>query len=248
MPNYETLDGFKKKLKSGHYSNVTGARRAVGKMRTWEDPEKDAARKAIDRHFGDAAKPAPRKAAAPKKAAAAPAGKKFDRKKRPAKKATPKKAAAKPAVKAAAPAKKAAPKKAAAKKAAPKKAAAKGKGKSRSRASAKKATAPSVDPVQERLETYGNAVVLYERAALTLQKCQSDTVNVSEGLGKVAASVTLLIQGMDKEIVQPLTEKEQKGASLFNTATPRAPEALPAPQAVTNGAAPVAPAVVPPQT
>lgn len=104
----EGFTTFKKKLADGQYANATGARRAIGKFRKLEEGEADKARVLVNKHFGEAAKPATPKKAAAKPAATTGPGK--GRKPRPAKgkaaapKATP--AAAKPA---AAPPKKRAP-------------------------------------------------------------------------------------------------------------------------------------------
>ena len=81
--NYSKLDlkSFKTRLTSGHYDNATGARRGVGKSEMSDD-EKKKAYKAIDDHFPDAAKAAPkapstakRPAKASAKAVAKPAAK-----------------------------------------------------------------------------------------------------------------------------------------------------------------------------
>ena len=215
---YETLDGFRKKLKSGHYDSVTGARRAIGKMRTWEEKDKEAGRRAVDKHFGATpSKPAkPRPAAkktpkrAPKKAPSeAPTKKKFQRKKRPAKKEAGSAQASK------------------------KTSSKNHRAPRTSKARSSKSTVASVDI---QLRQYGEAVGLYEKAAGTLKNCASKDVDVTGGLQQVSVSVTSLLAGMDKQIVQPLTELEQKGVSLFNVSAPTAPEA------------PQAPAVVPPTT
>jgi hypothetical protein len=56
-----TLDIFKKKLKSGKYVNLTGAKRALGRVQQMTDADKIAAVKAATRHFG--APVAPKKTA-----------------------------------------------------------------------------------------------------------------------------------------------------------------------------------------
>lgn len=50
---------FRKKLKDGGYGSATGARRAVGKAKTWTEKEKESARRSIDKHF-DSSEPAPK--------------------------------------------------------------------------------------------------------------------------------------------------------------------------------------------
>jgi len=87
--SYDKLDlkGFQKKLANKEYETATGARRAVGKVQ-WPDADKNKARNAINKHFGDnsgapevaapkATKPAKKLAAvkAPKKLAAVKASK-----------------------------------------------------------------------------------------------------------------------------------------------------------------------------
>ncbi len=217
MPQYETLDGFKKKLKNGQYDNATGARRAVGKMRTWEDPEKDAARKVIDRHFGDAAKPPAKKAASKKKVAPK---KKFKRKKKTVKKVAAKKVAKKAAAKSPtptppSPAKKS--KKKAKKKSTSRKASTKG----RALSPAKQETALNLSPIQERVVVFKEVADSYEGLGDKLKNLQSEKVNVTEGLNKISASMTRLIDAMDKQLLEPLISfQEQKGAELFGTSAP----------------------------
>lgn len=70
----KNLADFKGDLASGLYETATGARRAVGKFDGWNPKERDAARKLIDAHFGEAA------AAPVKKAAAKKTGKKAAKK------------------------------------------------------------------------------------------------------------------------------------------------------------------------
>mgnify|MGYP001321692315 CR=1 FL=1 len=47
----KTLKDFKVDLDGGHYSGVTGARRAVGKFADWSPPDRLSAQKLIDAHF-----------------------------------------------------------------------------------------------------------------------------------------------------------------------------------------------------
>lgn len=47
-----TFDDFTKRLKEGNYSNVTGARRAVGKMASWSKADHQRAQAAVNKHFG----------------------------------------------------------------------------------------------------------------------------------------------------------------------------------------------------
>jgi hypothetical protein len=86
---YEKLDlaAFKKKLAGGEYKSLTGARRAVGRMTTWSEADKDKARASADLHFGSTRPPKPAKKAAKKVAKKA--------KKKAAKKVTKKKVVAK---------------------------------------------------------------------------------------------------------------------------------------------------------
>jgi hypothetical protein len=82
VAKYEKLDltAFKQKLADGEYASLTGARRAVGRMTTWSEADKNKARTLAEKHFGveaSAPKSSPKKAAkksakkAPKKAAKA---------------------------------------------------------------------------------------------------------------------------------------------------------------------------------
>ena len=56
VANYAKLDitSFRKKLKNNEYKSATGARRAIGRMTTWTEKDKDSARKLVDKHFGGA--------------------------------------------------------------------------------------------------------------------------------------------------------------------------------------------------
>ena len=258
MPNYETLDGFKKKLKSGHYDNVTGARRAIGKMRTWEEKDKDAGRRAVDKHFGAApavVAPAKKKAAKKTQAApVAPVAPAASKRKLQRKKKASKKSAAKASVKSAPP-KKAPVKKATAKPAAAPKATAKPGRSSKARTSRppkESKESSEVGLLERRVSLYGNTIDLYENAAEILCKSAkgSDTgLNVSAGLETIHTSVEQLLQGMHSQIVQPLTAAEQRSSELFNIVTPQA-GAVPPPRGVdtpvgSNGiTAPQVPAVV----
>jgi hypothetical protein len=244
MSGYETLDGFKKKLKNGGYDNATGARRAIGKMSTWEEADKDAARKAVDRHFGDAAPAAAAKKAAP--AAAAPktgkAKRPLQRKKKAAKKVAAKAAPA-PEKKAAAPAP-ARQEPAPAKKAPRKKTAA---------AKPPQETTQTPDGViQTKLRQYGETLELYRGYTAVLKGCESEGISVVEGLKSVSTAVSALLIGLDADVVAPLTRntagEDARAAELFASV---APEPVGVPQrAATNGAAeyttPVMPPVIPP--
>lgn len=92
---YEKLDlaAFKKKLAGGEYKDLTGARRAVGRMTTWSEADKNKARALAEKHFGGAtpAKPAKKvaKKAAKKKVAKRKAVKKVAKKKAKKAKAAP---------------------------------------------------------------------------------------------------------------------------------------------------------------
>lgn len=101
----EALSKFKKKLSGGEYETLTGARRAVGKMKDMSDDERNTARRAADKYFDGKPQPAVKKKTAKKvakkaeKKAAAGPGPGRGRKAKTNKKSEPK-AAAKPAKKA----------------------------------------------------------------------------------------------------------------------------------------------------
>jgi len=61
-----TLSIYKKRLKDNYYSNVTGAKRALGRVQEMSDADKKAAVNAAHKHF-NVELPKPKKAA--KKAA-----------------------------------------------------------------------------------------------------------------------------------------------------------------------------------
>lgn len=86
VAKYQKIDlaAFKKKLSAGEYANLTGARRAIGRMTTWSEAEKNKARAAAEKHFAEgapasspkkAAKKTPKKAAKKSKSAAPAAAK-----------------------------------------------------------------------------------------------------------------------------------------------------------------------------
>jgi chemotaxis protein histidine kinase CheA len=249
MPTYTKLSpaDFRKKLKNGEYESLTGARRAIGKMQEWTESERDRARASAAKHFGEET-PAPKKKT--KKKAAKKAAKKVAKK---AAAKTAKKAAKKAAKKPAGPGPGRGRKKKAAKKtkaAAPKKPAPKKQPKAGKQ--------PGVD-VDARIESTRNAVQAYAEAVDVLKKCQTEQTSVEAGLKSAAAGVTQLIERMQTDIVQPLTDAERRGAELFSRAAPTAvvpgttPPVVPgngsgqvaqAPQPPT--AAPTPPAVTPP--
>lgn len=74
---YEKIDlaGFKEKLAAGDYASLTGARRAIGRMTTWTEAQKNKARAIAESHFqgSSASKPVKEK---PAKAAKKKVGKK----------------------------------------------------------------------------------------------------------------------------------------------------------------------------
>lgn len=86
MAKYEklTLVSFRKKLREGGYGSATGARRAVGKCKSWSTKDQEAARRSIDKFFSDAPPAAKKKTA--KKASKKKASKKKTAKKKTAKK------------------------------------------------------------------------------------------------------------------------------------------------------------------
>lgn len=215
MPKgYNKLDpaDFRRKLKNGEYKDLTGAKRAIGKMQGWSEADRDKSRAAAAKHFGEEA-PAPAAKTSKKKASKKSAKKAV---KKAAKKASPgpgpgrgrKKKTTKKAAKAAKPA---APKPAAAK---PPKAA------------SPKKTKTSPSEVEARIENTRNAVQAYAEAVDVLRKCQGEGHSINDGLAKAAAGVTQLIEAMDRSIVQPLagfpSAAEQKGAELLRRSAPAA--------------------------
>jgi hypothetical protein len=215
MPTYKMMSvaDFRTKMKNGDYDSAGGARKAIGKMKEWSEADRDTAKSFVAKHFGEDA----------------PAKKTEGRKPRPEKKAAKKVAAkAKPAkaekaTKAAKPAK--AEKKIAAKPAAkvkPEKKAAAAKTKA-VKAKMQATMLEDDGTFRDRLTEYQDAVGVYKDAADTLKKCESEGLNVSEGLKTCADGLSALIKGMDKHIVQPLTSQEQAGAELFAKAAAIAP-------------------------
>ncbi len=213
MPTYHNMSpaDFRSKLKNGDYDNLTGAKRAIGKMKQWGDKEKDSARTYATKHFGDA--PAPAKKAA-KKAVAKRATKKAAPKaaakgKRVAKKKAAKKVAAAPAAEkmAAAPT----PKKAASKRTASKR----GSG---GQAATSAGAGSSRGALADTLGLYQEGVGTYKVAADTLRNCASEDFSVTEGLKLCGMGILKLLPALDRDFVAPLTAEEQRGANLFREA------------------------------
>lgn len=65
----EQFEQFQRKLVSGGYGSLTGARRGIGKFREMPEDEKEQARAMAEKHFGVEGAPAPKKAATKVKAA-----------------------------------------------------------------------------------------------------------------------------------------------------------------------------------
>lgn len=141
---YEKLDlsAFKKKLADGDYASLTGARRAVGRMTTWSETDKNKARALAEKHFGGATPAKPAKKTA----------------KKTAKKAAKKKATKKVAKKKAAKKAKAAP--------TAKKSVKKVKRRQTKASSAKELTSVMgrIQETNAQIEVYGNAILHMGRA------------------------------------------------------------------------------------
>ena len=69
MAEYEkvTPAKFRKRLKEGHYNSLTGARRAIGRMSEWSDPQKARARGDAEKYFDGAPAPSAKKTTKKKK-------------------------------------------------------------------------------------------------------------------------------------------------------------------------------------
>lgn len=231
MPKYNKLNvaDFRQKLKNGEYASLTGAKRAIGKMQEWSEKERDSARAAAAKHFGE--DPAPIKKTA-KKTVTKPV------KEAAARKALSKKKAGKPqrgAVKktsSVGPGKgrmKKAPKKA------PKKAAKKAAKKAGSRAASRDSTSSGVTS-ETRLEQAQSTLTVLGDAAALLEKCRvegSTNTNVTAGLDKIAETATRLVEDLDRNVVTQLTAAEARGAQLL---AQTAPSHVPG-----NGSPPMAP-------
>ncbi len=199
MADYEkvTPARFRQRLKDSQYKNLTGARRAIGRMSEWTDKEKDSARKYAEKHFGGggaaSAKPAKKKAA--KKVA-----KKKATKKTAAKKAAPKKTTKKRAAKKAAPKK--AAKKRATKKAAPKK-----------RQSRKKAApAPQMNSVQEANMKVGTITQALQ-SMKTAKELGAGETEVAQGAKAAQRGLTQIVEDLCGTVAQSqLSEAEQAEA------------------------------------
>jgi hypothetical protein len=243
MPKYNKLSpsDFRKKLKNGEYESLTGAKRAIGKMQEWTEKERNSARTAASKHFGEEPAPA-------KKVAKKTSKKKATVKKAEAKKATTKKTAKKTAKKAASkygPGKGGMPKpekakKASAKKAAPKKSASKSKEAN----------------IEQHIETAARAMGPLTTALEALKQCKEfGEVDVSKGLTVIADTTTRLVEDLDRNVVQHITQHENAQAAKFAQAKPiqgapgngaGAPLAQPQMQPPPVQPPPVASPVVPP--
>jgi chemotaxis protein histidine kinase CheA len=197
---------FKKKLTSGGYENTTGARRAVGKVKTWSPEEKEKAHKLINKHFDVTDVPAKKAPAKKAKAAKArpvnPAAKKVRKKKAPVKKAGPK--PAKPVAEKPTPAKKTA-KKAAAKKAAAKPAKA-------PKPRAVKDVEKPADPIDTYNRQAAEGFHNYKEGIALLQQVKelSPGTDVSKTAEQAKEGITRLVEGMLKNVVEPLSPENQE--------------------------------------
>lgn len=218
MPAYTSMgpSDFRNKLKNGEYANLTGARRAIGKMKQWTESDKDNARNYATKHFGGDTAPTQKKAA---KKAAKKATKKASKKtaKKVAKKAAKKAPRAPKAAKgAAAPEKRGAP----VKTRAPKQA---------RQAGAQEGTSGAADA----LKMYQSTITTYTEAANALTSCHSQGLNVAAGLRTCSEALTMLVKGLYDQVVVPWAAGEEQGAALFQKAatvaaamsTPAAPVA-----------------------
>jgi len=208
MPNYSKLTplSFKKKIKNGEYKNLTGARRALGKVKDWSEADNAAMQKFATRHFGAAPSPAPVKKAA----------------KKAVKKAVKKTEEAAPVVSAEASkggftrVKKPVATKGVAK-----------------RGPAKKATSrvPASDATLERtINNSREAVGVYATAIESLRKCEQQGVSIEGQLSKAVAGLEAVIESLQEALVKAFgteagqegSAAEARGAELFQRAAPAA--------------------------
>lgn len=251
MPNYAKLDlsAFKKKLKNGEYQNLTGAKRAIGKMAGWTDEERDKARGTAARHFGETltktpAKPAkkdkpattgdsetPQSALTKKKAGAAQRGQVK------VSKTQSKKVVKKSTAGAYGPGKGRMPK--ATKQVQAKKTTKKG--------ARKVASAQPTSHIEQALSTNRAALELHREAVETIRLCEGPGVEIGGSLNAALQGITTIVENLRSSVVEPLSQQERMGAELFAKAaagavTPEHPVAYAAPgNGTPQQVAPVAP-------
>jgi len=195
------MSDFKKKLRAGDYISLTGAKRAIGKMKGWSESERDKARAAAGRHFEGSA---PAKKAPVKKAAK----KKGKRKLHPnnASKKTAKKAAAKAPVKG-------------------KKVAKKGKKAAKKVASVKQgrpAKSSERPSLEQRVALAHATVGTCAQALDTLNKCKllDPNADVAAGVKTTMEGLAQLVSSLTQDVAQMLTPEQLKGQQMFVQVAP----------------------------
>ncbi len=207
MAGYEkvTLAVFKRKLAEGQYKNLTGARRAIGRL-DWTDDEKKKAQAMANKHFGE---PAPKQLTkkTPKAKADKPAPKKATK-------------STKAAAKAEKPAK-------AAKAGKPKKG-------GRPRGSRKQEESPSSDAARIQLANYKVGTVQQALTTMKQAKeLGASEASIAQGARTAQEALVGIVQEVNNLTAgAPLSEEEQAKADLFKKAAPKgnsAPVAVPPP-------------------
>jgi len=181
---------FRKKLRSGEYVSLTGAKRAIGKMKGWSEVDRNKARAAAERHFAGEESP-------PKKVA---------------KKKTKKKAQSKPAKKAAA---KKVPKKRKAKKVRRAQKAVTTTHRASPKPRGDQPVMQRIELAHATVGTYKQALDTLERC-----KQLAPEVDITKGVQKATDGLTQLVQGLFTDVVGTLSPNEEKAAQLLAKSQP----------------------------
>ena len=196
---------FRAELRNGRYTEPGSARKAIAKMKSWTEEEKDAARASVDRKFGSASTKPPVKKAT-KKATRVGHGPGTGRKKKAAKK----------------PGRPAAVATAAAEKVVKAVGRVTGKDVEAQQPPTQSDGEPTIDA---HLRSAQGAVQIYSDAISVLEKCKIGDVDVETGLKSAAEGITSLLAMMERTVVSPLAGAEVVNDELFKKA--RASAVLP---------------------
>lgn len=238
MAGYEkfTLKSFQEKLTGGGYDSLKGVNRAIGRMSTWSEKDREKARALAQAHFGDA--PAPKAKAAKKQSKAGAEG----AKKTPAKKVT-KKTTAKASSKKTSKTKKTTTK------------APKAPKQPRAAVAAPKAPRTTSDPVDQANRRVGTIRSTLESMELA-KRLGAPNEEVAEGAKRAQSALTRVIDELGASVSSlmggaGISDAEARGAKAFETAA-RATQAAggngiqPGPTA-TTGAPPLPQVATPPE-
>jgi hypothetical protein len=218
-----TPKDFEQRLKDGEYESATGARRAVGKMSSWKQADKDKSYALIDKHFGSSATVSVKKTT---KKVAKKAAKKV------AKKAATKRAAAAPAEEPKAEKPKREPKLARRRKSAKRTAAAAEPHTGGDESKSEAATSKSEEHALVRINIIGQRIGTAVQALEAMAKAKEHGINIEAGVQHAQNVLTQSIAELDNTAALTGTNGTNGAAGRFGqtvAALGSSPVAAPAP-------------------